>query len=47
MGKARAVWLVIVGFIVVAGGIMAAIYLLGGGEGDSVNIPDLARTWSV
>ncbi|WP_432479663.1 hypothetical protein [Nocardioides sp. GXQ0305] len=39
MATVQKVALVLLGFFVVGGGIMLAIYLLNGGEGDSTNIP--------
>jgi len=39
VNSARALVLIFLGFVVVVGGAMLVIYLLQGGEGDSVNIP--------
>jgi hypothetical protein len=39
MSNLKVVGLIIFGIIVVGGGIMLAIYLVNGGEGDSTNIP--------
>lgn len=39
MNNARTLFVVILGFIVVGGGILLAIYLLQGGEGESTDIP--------
>ncbi|MGZ5405173.1 MAG: hypothetical protein ACXWDL_11040 [Nocardioides sp.] len=52
MNNARTLFFVILGFILVGGGIMVAIYLLRGGEGESTDIPtnpDAAASapWSV
>jgi len=37
--KTRPLIIILLAFIVVGGGIMLAIYLLGGGEGESTDIP--------
>ena len=39
MTKARLLFLLFLGFVVVVGGAMLVIYVLLGGEGESVNIP--------
>ena len=39
MSNLKVVALTIFGILVVGGGVMLAIYLLNGGEGDSTNIP--------
>ena len=39
MPKTRPLIIILLAFIVVGGGIMLAIYLLGGGEGESNDIP--------
>ena len=39
MSNLKVVALTIFGILVVGGGIMLAMYLLNGGEGDSTNIP--------
>ncbi len=39
MDKTKPLIIILLAFIVIGGGIMLAIYLLGGGEGESNNIP--------
>lgn len=46
MNRSRTLALIFLGFVVVVGGAMLVIYLLLGGEGDSVQVPgsDLAAS---